>query len=139
MWFKAIISQLDNGSFWIVHHDVIDVEWFPNDEDNLISLRTLFKENNIPNEFKGALLFTRDDLLKFSKELISYPLAVFNKANLLYSDLDISHSDLPFIVKISGHANIDLLSTDKDFLREVVVANNANGFILRPYNGTSMW
>ena len=137
-WFKAIILQLDNGSLWIVNHDYKDLQWLPNDEDNLISLRALFKQNNIPNEFKGALSFTKDDLLKVSNDLISYPLAVFNAADVLYKDLDISHSELPFIIKISGHANIDLLSTDKDLLKEVVNANASNGFILKPYRGTSL-
>lgn len=137
-WFKAIVLQLDNGSFWIVNHDDKDLQWLPNDEDNLISLRTLFKQNNIQNEFKGALSFTKDDLLKFSKDLISYPLAVFDATDVLYKDLDISHSELPFIIKISGHANIDLLSTDKDLLKEVSDANTSNGFILKPYRGTSL-
>jgi len=137
-WFKTIILQLDNGSLWIVNHDDKDLQWLPNDEDNLISLRTLFKQNNIPNEFKGALSFTKDDLLKYSNDLISYPLAVFNATEVLYKDLDISHSELPFIIKISGHANIDLLSTDKDLLKEVVDANASNGFILKPYRGTSL-
>lgn len=137
-WFKAIILQLDNGSIWIVNHDYKDLQWLPNDEDNLISLRALFKQNNIPNEFKGALSFTKDDLLKVSNDLISYPLAVFNAADVLYKDLDISHSELPFIIKISGHANIDLLSTDKDLLKEVLDASSSTGFILKPYRGTSL-
>jgi hypothetical protein len=77
---------------WIVNHDDKDWKWFPNDEDNTTSLRTLFKCNNIPYSFKGALTFTTDDLLKFSRELISYPYTIFNKEGLLYSNLDISHS-----------------------------------------------
>lgn len=101
-WFKAIISQLDKGSSWTVNHDDKDMKWLPNEEDNLTALRTLFKQNHIPNEFEGALLFTKDDLLKFARELISYPLAVFNEVGLLYTDLAISHSELPFVIKISG-------------------------------------
>ena len=42
---KNIILKLDNGSFWIVNHDDKDMKWFPNDEDNLTSLRTLLKQN----------------------------------------------------------------------------------------------
>ncbi|MNR43714.1 hypothetical protein D3C85_1623630 [compost metagenome] len=64
---------------WIVNHEDKDLEWLPNNEDNLISLRTLFKERGIPNTFKGAIIFTKDDLLKFSKDLISYPYSVLNK------------------------------------------------------------
>ncbi|MEE1946540.1 hypothetical protein VRU48_15550 [Pedobacter sp. KR3-3] len=135
-WFKAIISQLDKGSFWTVNHDGKDMNWLPNDENNLVPLRALFKQNHISNEFKGALLFTKDDLLKFAKELISYPLAVFNEAGYLYENLDVSHSELSFIIKISGHANIDLLSTDQELLTAVINANNSNSFILRPYRGT---
>lgn len=137
-WFKAIISHLDNGSLWIVNHDDKDLQWFPNDENNLSSLRTLFKQNNIPNEFIGALSFTKEDLLKYANDLISYPLAVFNAPNALYKNLDISHSELPFIIKISGHANIHILSTDKEFLKEIVAANTSNSFILKPYRGTSL-
>ncbi|WP_316837038.1 hypothetical protein [Pedobacter nutrimenti] len=67
-WFKNIISTLDNGSIWIVNHDKSDLDWFPNEENNLTSIRTLFKQNGIPNTFKGALIFTKSDLLKFSKD-----------------------------------------------------------------------
>ena len=138
IWFKAVISQLDNGSVWIVNHDDKDLQWLPNYEDNLMSLRALFILNNIPNEFKGALSFTKDDLLKVSKDLILYPLAVLNATDVLYKDLDISHGELPFIVKISGHANIDVLGTDKYLLKKVLDASTSNGFILKPYKGTSL-
>jgi len=137
-WFKNIIKQYDNGLDWIVNHDSTYAKWFPNKEANLSTLRTLFRENNISNEFDGALILNTNDLLKFSEELISYPLAVFNRPATVYHNLDISHSVLPFIIKISGHANIDLLSTDKDLLKEVVNANASNGFILKPYRGTSL-
>jgi hypothetical protein len=137
-FFKVIISQLDNNSFWTINHEDKDMEWLPNDEDNLPGLRTLFKQNNIPNDFKGAILFTKDALLKFSTELISYPFTVFNETRVLYKNLDISHSTLPFIVKISGHKNIDLLSTDRDLLNEVLDANKSESFVLRPYTGTSL-
>ena len=77
--FRKVVLKLDNGSFWIVNHDNKDLKWFPNNEDNLTALRTLFKQNNIPNTFKGALIFTTDDLLKFYVDLISYPSSVFNE------------------------------------------------------------
>ena len=135
-WFKNVILQLDNGSIWFVNHDR-DSKWFPNEEDNLTSLRTLFKQNDIPNKFKGALIFTTKDLLKFYKDLITYPTTVFNKHGWLYNDLDISHGELPFIIKISGHSNIDFLSTDKGLLKKVVDQNRLNLFIAREYRGTS--
>lgn len=136
-WFENIISILDNGLNWIVNHDRKGWNWFPNGKNNLTSLRTLFKERNIPNSFKGALIFTKDDLLKFSKDLISYPYSVFDKKGLLYSNLDISHSELPFIIKISGHLTIDLLSTDKILLRKITEENSSSVFIVRKYRGTS--
>jgi hypothetical protein len=136
-WFKNVILQLDNGSVWVVNHDR-DSKWFPNDEDNLTSLRTLFKQYDIPNKFKGALIFKTGDLLKFSKDLITYSIAVVNEHGRLYNDLDISHDKLPFIIKISGHSNIDFLSTDKELLKKVVNENRSSLFIVREYRGTSL-
>lgn len=129
-WFKNLILKLDNGSVWIVNHDKYDSKWFPNDEDNLTSLRALFKQNNVLDKFKGALIFSTEELLKFSKDLITYPLAVFNEERWLYDDLDISHGEWPFIIKISGHANINFLSTDKELLRKVVSENSLNRFVI---------
>lgn len=137
--FKNIVLKFDNGSFWIVNHDDKDLIWIPNDEDNLIPLRTLFKQKNVPNTFKGALIFTKDDLLEFSRDLISYPCAVFNSENSLYSNLDVSHGELPFIIKISGHMCIDFLSTDKELLRKVVNENYSSYFIVKESRGTSLW
>lgn len=134
-FFKSIISQLDNGSSWIVNHDDKDLRWFPNDEVNLTNLRTLFKQNNVPNDFRGALVFSKDDLLKFSKDLIIYPFAVFND-NGLYKDLDVSHSELPFVIHVSSHENIDLVSTNKELLRKVVIEHISSPFIIKPYRGT---
>ena len=135
-WFKNVIAQLDNGSAWIVNHEGKNMEWFPNEHNRLSTLRTLFRENNIPNTFKGALVFSTDDLLKFSKDLISYPTALL-KGRWLYQDLVISRSGLPFIIKISHHSNIDLLSTDIAFLSKTVT-EYSNDFILKMYRGTSL-
>lgn len=134
-WFKNVILQFDNGSYWVVNHNNKDMDWFPYDEDTLLSLRTLFKQNNIPNKFKGALVFTTEDLLKFSIDLITYPFALFKQEGLLYNDLDISHSELLFIIKISHHSNIDLLSTDEKLLKDVVNKNRLSCFIVREYRG----
>jgi hypothetical protein len=138
LWFKNLISKLDNGSFWIISHDRKGVDWFPNDSDNLIRLRTLFKQSNVPNIFKGALLFTKNDLLEFARDLISYPYSVFDEEGLFYDNLDVSNNELPLIIKITGHWDIHLLSTNTEFLREVVDANITNDFILKPYTGTSL-
>jgi hypothetical protein len=45
---------------------------------------------------------------------------------------------LTFVIKISGHQNIDLLSTNKELLKEVVSEHIASPFILKPYIGTSL-
>ena len=134
-WFKDIIVQLDNGSHWIVNHDRRAHIWFPYDENTLPSLRLLFRENHIPDNFKGALLFTKEDLLKFSTDIITYPFAVIKEDGVFYDDVDISHGQLPFIIKISAHRNIDLLSKDKKMLMEIVNKNRLPHFILREYYG----
>jgi hypothetical protein len=135
--FKHVIAMLDNGSSWIVNHDDKDLGWFPNDGDNLTQLRSLFKQNDVPNTFSGALIFSTDDLLEFSRDLISYPYAAANEDGFLYKNLDISHGELPFIIKISGHLNIDFLSTDKERLKEIVNENSSDLFIVIEYRGNS--
>jgi len=137
-WFTAIILNFDrDNNEWIVNHDYPDNEWLPNSEDNLKGLRDLFKRNSIPNTFTGAILFTTDDLLKLSKDLITYPYTVFNQKGLLYNDLDISYTKLPLILKISGHLTIDLLSTEIEILRKAV-NENAGQFIIKEYHGTAL-
>jgi hypothetical protein len=136
--FRNVVLKLDNGSSWIVNHDKHDFNWFPNDEDNLTNLRALFKQHNIPNDFRGALIFRKDDLLKFSGDLISYPSAVFNKEGFYYKSLDVSHGELPFIIKIYGRFSVDLQSTNKELLKEVVNENSSSLFIVREYRGTSL-
>ncbi|TDG35148.1 hypothetical protein EZJ43_14690 [Pedobacter changchengzhani] len=136
-WFRSIISGLDNGLPWIINHDFIDEDWFPNNENNLTTLRTLFKNKSIPNTFKGGIILTKDEMLEVARDLISYPYAVFDKKELLYNNLDISHGEVQFVIKISAHLNIDFLSTDKDLLRKVV-NTYSNNFILKEYRGTSL-
>lgn len=136
-WFDSLVSKFKSDSCWIVNH-ISDVKWFPNSEQTLPLLRTLFKQHHIPNNFKGAILFDRDDLLKFSSDLISYPNNVFAKETSLYNDLEISHAETPFIIHISGHLNIDLLSTDKQLLNKIVNENRSDIFNLKEYRGTSL-
>lgn len=136
--FENTVLKLDIGLPWIVNHDDKDLKWFPSDEDNLTDLRNLFRQNNIANSFKGALIFMKNDLLKVSKDILSYPFAVFNKQGLLYKDLAVSHSKLQFVIKISGHLNIDFLSTNKEMLKELIHYNSAKNFVLKEYRGTSL-
>jgi len=135
-WFEQIILRMDNGTNWIVNHDYEGKNWFPNNQENLTALRKLFKQNGVPNTFKGAIIFTKNDLLEFSKDLITYPFEVLSKERRLYSDLNISHGELEFVIKISAHMNIDLLSADIELLRAVVNESASNIFIRRAYRGT---
>jgi hypothetical protein len=136
-WFNNLLSYFNDNSLWVVNHDKIDLDWFPTDEDNLPDLRELFKRNKISNEFKGAIVLSLDNIYRFSKDIISYPYAVFNEKDFFYSNLDISHSELPFIIKISDHLNIDLLSTDIELLKNMM-ENNNGAFLVKEYSGTSI-
>ncbi|MDR3697340.1 hypothetical protein [Mucilaginibacter sp.] len=136
--FKNVVLKLDNGSSWTVNHDDKDLNWFPNDEDNLTALRALFKQNNIPNAFRGALIFAKDDLLEFSRDLISYPSAIINEEGVYYKNLDISHGELSFIIKIYGRFSIDLLSLNKGLLREVINENSSSLFIVKEFRVSSL-
>lgn len=131
--FKYIICLFKKDSRWIVNHDFLDEEWFPNNQNNLKSLRRLFKQNNISNIFKGAIIFETDDILDYSKDLLSYPYSVINKKDILYNNIDISNSEFPFVIKISGHLTIDILSENKELLIKIVNENYSNCFILKEY------
>lgn len=130
--FKNVISKLDNGTSWIINHDDKDMKWFLNDKDNLKALRTVFKNNNVQDTFVGSLILEKDDLLELAQDFISYPYV------LSYKDLDISHSKMPFIIKITSHLTIDLLSMDKELLRKIVNENKSNQIIVKEYRGTSL-
>jgi hypothetical protein len=132
--FKNIVSDFGNGSSWIVSHDR-DVQWFPNKYGNLPDLRTLFKRNDIPNSFKGAVIFSAPELMVYSKDLVSYPYVVPGRKGVLYRDLDISHSELPAIIRISGHLNIDFISTEENLFGKIRHADFAGGFVVKEYRG----
>jgi hypothetical protein len=133
--FTNIVLDIDNGSSWIVSHDIKGVPWFPNEYDNLPDLRTLFKRNDILTTFKGAVIFSTADLGEYSKELVSYPYTVTGRKGVLYRDLDISHSELPAIIRISGHLNIDFISTEKNIFKKIRHADFASGFVVKEYRG----
>ncbi len=131
--FKNVVLKLDNGVSWIINHDDKDMNWFLNDKDNLEALRTVFKINNVQDTFKGSLILEKENLLELAQDLISYPYV------LSYKNLDISHSKLQFIIKITSHLTIDLLSTDKEVLRKIVKENSSSKIIIKEYRGTSLW
>ncbi|HXD78047.1 MAG TPA: hypothetical protein VN616_09590 [Puia sp.] len=133
--FKNIVLYFDKFSSWIVSHDADDVPWFPNDHNNLSDLRTLFKRNKVADTFSGAIAFSTSDLIAYSRELISYPYIVTGRKGVLYRDLDISHSELPSIIRISGHLNIDFVSTDREYFEKIRHADFASGFEAKEYRG----
>ena len=133
--FKNIVSAFDNGSSWIVSLDTDRRPWFPHENDQLPHLRTLFKQSDILTTFKGAVIFSTPDLLVYSKDLISYPYALPGMKGVFYRDLDISHSKLPAIIRISGHLNIDFITTEENIFRKIRHADFASGFVVKEYIG----
>jgi hypothetical protein len=129
--FRRIILGFKNGPFWIANHDDKDLNWFPNNSKNLKSLRNLFEQNGIENTYRGALIFTNDMLFSIDKDLISYSYV------LSYKNIDISHSELPFVIKMTSHLTIDLLSTDQRLLKEIINKEQLDSFILKKYRGSS--
>jgi hypothetical protein len=127
MSFKEIISRLDQGLPWIINHDDKDLRWF-NKEDNTISkMRDLFKQSDIPISFIGCLIFYKEDLHNFARELTTYPYV------LSYKNLDVSHNKLPFVIKLTGHLTLDLLSTDKALLTKILNDDTFDSFLKIPY------
>ena len=133
--FKNMVLDFGNDSSWIVSHDSKGVPWFPNEYDNLPDLRTLFKRNGILNTFEGAVIFSSPDLIIYSKDLVSYPYTVTGRKGVLYRDLDISHRKLPVIIRISGHLNIDFISTEENIFRKIRHADFASAFVVKEYRG----
>lgn len=134
--FKNLIEHFDSEDLWIVNHDYVDRDWFPTEDNTLPLLRDLFHKNGISTNFIGALLLSKKELLKYAVDLISYPHAVFKQQEMLYNDIDISNSKINFVIKISGHLNLDLLSTDKELLKRILNSDYINHFVVKEYQGT---
>jgi len=130
LFLKNAIIALDSGNNFIINHDDKDMKWFIYEENNLPSLRTLFKRNNIQNTFKGYLICKKNDLFDITNDIVSYPYI------LSYKNLDISHENLPFIIKITDHLTIDLLSTDKILLNEIKNKCFNDSFNIIEYRGS---
>lgn len=136
-FLKELILNLKNNSYWIVNHEGSkDFDWFPNKAKNLPSLRSLFRDRNILGTYRGALLFTEEDLLKYTKDLILYSYVVLNKKGLLFRNINISHEKLPLVIKTTGHYDIDVLSTDEMLLKEIFDQYSQYPFIIKKYRGT---
>lgn len=125
--FKKIISRLDQGLPWIINHDDKDLRWFNKEGNTMPKMRDLFKRSDIPISFIGGLIFSKEDLLDFARELITYPYV------LSYKNLDISNSKFPFVIKVTGHLTLDLLSTDKALLTKILNDDTFDSFLKNPY------
>ena len=130
-FFEEVVLSFGSTSRWIINHDNKDMAWLPNNENNLQRLRSLFKSNNVPFSFKGGLEFDTEDLLLFSKELMLYPTSVFNREQTCYKNLDISNKEIPFIIKTTGHLDIDLLSTDKGLLEKFAGKKMKGSYVIQ--------
>lgn len=108
-----IIELYENGNCWIVNHDDKDLKWIPEINSNLSCLKNEFTASNIPFSFKGGLLLELDSLQSLIKDFLAYPLSAFSEEGSFYKNLDISHWEKEFIIKITSHATIDLLSTSE--------------------------
>ena len=132
--FKDIVSKIDDNSFWTINQVYKNIfGWLPNNERNLMNLRKLFKQHDISNTFKGAILLKKDPLLELTRDLILYPISIFNKPGWLYDDLNISHSTLPFFIKTTHHFDVDILSTNKELLQNIVDEYIPSQFIIKKY------
>ncbi|MDQ2772977.1 MAG: hypothetical protein M3Y54_21030 [Bacteroidota bacterium] len=136
-FFKELVAQFDDGLCWIVTHDKYDDVWLPNDEPTLPALRALFTQHRVPNTFRGALRLTKQEVLAFAPELLSYPAGIFSRKRSMYSNVDVSHSKRPIVIKISSHLNVDFLSTDQALVQVVVKNHRSPVFTIKPYTGTS--
>jgi hypothetical protein len=134
--FKQLIATFDDGSPWTVTHEAYDFAWWPNDEPTLPALRALFAYHRVPNNFQGALRLTKPQVFALASELLSYPAGLFRSKKTLYRNVDVSHNTLPVVIKVSGHLNVDILSTDPALVREVVSENRSPVFTIKPYRGT---
>jgi len=135
-FFKELILNLKNKSNWIVNLEDENCDWFPNNANNLPSLRSLFRERNILGTYRGALLFTEEDLLKYTKDLILYTYVASKRKGLLYRNINISHEKLPLVIKTTGHCDIDVLSSDEMLLKEIFDQYSQYPFIIKKYRGT---
>ena len=90
-------------------------------------MRGLFRQSDIPISFIGCLIFSKEDLLDFARDLITYPYV------LSYKNLDVSHNKLPFVIKMTGHLTLDLLSTDKALLTEILNDDTFDSFLKITY------
>ena len=130
---KTIVSMLDKSRFWIVNHDDKDMEWFPvgKNGEMVPELKAFFQQNNVPNSYRGSLVFSKDDLLLIGRDLVSYPY------RFSYKNLDISHSELQFVIKITGHLTIDLLSTNQTLIHQIMNDGSLSTFVKINYR--SRW
>ncbi|MDJ1495243.1 hypothetical protein QNI19_20050 [Cytophagaceae bacterium DM2B3-1] len=129
--FKEIVSEFDQGLPWIINHDDKDLPWFNTENKRMPQLQNLFKQNTIPSSFIGCLVFNKEDVVNFARELITYPYDLLSKIS--YKTLDVSHTKLPLILKLTGHLTLDIVSTDKALLTKISHLDKLDSFLKIPY------
>jgi|GEM_PF-4237471 len=130
--FMYVVSCLDDGSYWIINLTFNKIKWFVIEDDSLPGLRNLFNLNDISPDYTGGIMMRKDDLLKFGRELIVYP--VFQKRG----EIDIVHGNIQFIIKFTNHFEINLLSTDAVLLKEIVIQMMPGKIFIKQYRGTCL-
>ncbi len=115
---SSIIKLLDDKNNWIILHGAKRKWFIENDEEkfiskNLINLKKLFIQNNINYDFVGGLEFSTIELKGIFYDLIMYP---FDQC----FDIFIAKSNIPFVIQLNQHYEVNILSTDINLIRRVI-------------------
>ena len=102
------INQFNEDQHWLIRHDDKFLPWFiEGDEKRLPKLKRVFNNKQVPFNFKGSILFSSDELLEVSDEVVSYSYL------LSYKNLDIINVDTCILFKCTNHLTLDVISTEK--------------------------
>ena len=112
---ENIFQNYGKGN-WIIKHDIQDYEWilshWKKDKRN-IGLYSLFDEMNIDYSEKGALYLPYKLFKPILHELIGYPYL------LNYRDLNFLNKAEDFVIRITHHFTVDIISKNKDIILEI--------------------
>ncbi|MBX2906664.1 MAG: hypothetical protein KF744_11540 [Taibaiella sp.] len=124
------IQQFDGEDHWVVNHDDKDLAWLRAGSERLAALSAAFSSNGVAGNFTGALIVDKNQLIGLLDDLILYPYM------LSYKNIDISHGKIPFVIKISSHFNVDLLTPDKKLLQTIAGRVSLPIFKVLNYSGS---
>lgn len=132
---SSVIELLDDNNNWIIFHGA-KRKWLIEDPDerfiskNLSNLKKLFIQNNINYDFVGGLEFSTIELKGIFYDLIMYP---FDQC----FDIFIAKSNIPFVIQLNQHYEINIICSDVNLIRSVVNnCNSSNTFYTRIAIGT---